>query len=127
MPATAKPVMPSKVLKSARHVSDLLALWALCENRTCRKLGQCRAVPPRCWSECMELAPDAASEFVFTLLEGKEENLSFEDALADVPEELVAEWSAWHEAVTRITGRPSMKPRRGEARAVGADARATPE
>jgi hypothetical protein len=100
-----------KSLKSARHVSDMMALWALCEQPACRKLGRCRAVPLTCLKECIELVPDGAGAFVFALFEGKDEGLPFEEALARVPEELGEEWRNWHNAVTRITGRPSMLPR----------------
>lgn len=106
----AKRVLPTNMLKSARHISDMLALWALCEQRGCRTRGQCSAVPPTCWKNCIKLTPGPVSEFVFTLFSGREQNLSFDEALRRVPEELGEEWSAWHDAVTRMTGRPSMKP-----------------
>jgi hypothetical protein len=114
MPEVAtKLTISPKRLQSARDISDMLVLWALCKHRACRKAGQCRVVPITCWDECMDLAPGPARDFVFALFDGKEYDLSFEDALAKVPEELGEEWCAWHEAVRKMTGRPSFKPQPG--------------
>jgi hypothetical protein len=105
--------MHANILKAARSVSNLMALWALCRHRACRRLGQCRAVPLTCWDECIELAPAAVSEFVFTLF-AQQENFDLDDALARVPEEVGEEWQTWHEAVRRMTGPRSYKPRRDD-------------
>ena len=98
-----------KSLQAARNYSDLMALWALCEQRTCRKLGRCRAVPLTCLRDCMELVPQGAGAFVLALFGGKDQGFSFDEALARIPDDLHEEFSIWHQAVTRMTGRPSME------------------
>ena len=112
MSARKRTLSPAKI-KTARNVSDMLALWPLCAKPACRKAGACRALPLTCLNACLPFVPKAAGAFVFALFDGKEENLCYDDALAQVPEELREEWMQWHGAIARITGRPSLRPAAG--------------
>ena len=109
MTAKTTQISPQR-LKSARHVSDMFGLWPLCADPACRKAGACRAARPTCWTKCLPLVPADAGAFVHALFEGKSENLSYDAALARIPDELKERWANWHLALARITGRPSFAP-----------------
>jgi hypothetical protein len=88
----------------------MFGLWPLCAEPACRKLGACRAARPTCLAKCLPLVPVEAGAFVYALYQGKEEKLSYADSLARIPDGLKEEWANWHAALSRITGRPSLKP-----------------
>jgi hypothetical protein len=108
MPET-RPVFSPEKLHSARNGSDLIGMWPLCREAACRKAGQCRAPFPVCYRECLHLVPPRAAAFAFALDEVREGKLSFEEVVAQMPDEIKEEWDNWHKALERITGRASMK------------------
>lgn len=114
-----RPLISGNMLRSARNVSDMLALWSLCREQKCRKAGTCRVTQMTCWHECLDLVPGPVLAFVFGLFESREEEkLSFKEALARIPEPWHEQWSIWHQTVARITGRPSLNPARHGARSL---------
>jgi hypothetical protein len=108
MTDTVAPVNEAERLNSARSLSNLLALWAMCEHRTCRKSGRCRAVPLTCLKNCADYVPSDVGGFVWGLFQDKADGLSFDESFENASEELAGEFFAWHEAVSRITGRETL-------------------
>jgi hypothetical protein len=91
--------------ESRRNLSEMLALWAVCPRAACRKAGGCRGRNADCLPRDAEKVPLAARLFVLTLFSGKEDGLAYDDALARIPDELAADYAAWHATVAALHGR----------------------
>jgi hypothetical protein len=83
---------------SYRTISDLVPLWPVCPRGTCRKAARCRATRNECSRYASEV-PEDARLWVLALFSGRDDNLSFEDALARIPDDLNQAWLDWRSSV----------------------------
>jgi hypothetical protein len=91
--------------KDWRTLSDLLNIWGLCGRSACKRARACHGDSRRCIPRCSPLVPEDARIWVAALMECKREGLCFDDARAQLPEDLEDAWTAWGEAVVRVAGR----------------------
>ena len=101
--SSSKNRMPGNA-KSWRPLSNMLALWALCDRSACHRAQTCRGDSRECIPRCGPFVPSDASAWAVELFACKNEGLSFEDARASLAPELEEAWVAWDMAVRRIAG-----------------------
>ncbi|MGE0750055.1 MAG: hypothetical protein AB7K64_05650 [Variibacter sp.] len=89
-----------------RLYSDMLALWALCEEPACRRERTCRGSEPHCFGAVGDLVPACALPFLAGFVAGQLDGVAFDAMLAQLPEGAVQHWAIWHAAVARIVERP---------------------
>lgn len=112
--ATTQP-LSDRELHALRVLSDLLALWALCEAPACRREGTCRGSEPHCFGDVGDLVPVCALPFLAGFVAGQLDRLPFDAMLARLPRGTLQHWFAWHAAVAQITGRASRHGAAGGA------------
>lgn len=107
-PAAAQPPLPGNT-QEWRALSNLLSLWALCDRAACRRARACRGDARRCIADCSHLVPPDVRIWVAELLACKRDGLSYDEARLSLPRELEQSWSAWNQAVFRITDRRARR------------------
>jgi len=85
-------------VQSQRTISDLVALWPLCHRSVCRKAARCRGTSNECFPYVVQV-PEKARLWVLALYSGRDDALSFDDALARIPDDLTQAWIAWRRSV----------------------------
>lgn len=98
---TMKPDSPSRDNMAAlRDWADLLSLWRLCHNATCRRARACRGEVRGCFRHNGALLPDGVCDFIAALAEAQEEKLTFGEAIARLRDTPSCEaLAAWNDAV----------------------------
>ena len=87
-----------------RLLSNHFAFWCLCEASTCRRARSCKGDPARCLDACMPLLPEDAHRGGLRVFEGHAEELSFDEAFARWPDEMLA-WTHWVNHLKKSRGR----------------------
>jgi hypothetical protein len=79
-----------------RFAANMLALWGLCANVTCRRAQRCKGDACDCVKRYAPLVPEDAREGVKAMIEGKLDGLSFDGAqdIAFDEVEAMIEWQA---------------------------------
>jgi hypothetical protein len=79
----------------ARMLSNTLMLWRLCLSARCQRNGKCKGDPHACLAIGGALLSDDVFYGGVAFLQGKADGLSFDDVLAQCPDELAAfgEWA----------------------------------
>jgi hypothetical protein len=110
--ATVQPLTDAE-RRTLRLYSDILALWALCEEPACRRERTCRGNEPHCFGAVGDLVPVCALPFLAGLVAGQMERLPFDAMLARLPEGAAQHWATWHAAVAQIVARPRARHNNG--------------
>jgi hypothetical protein len=71
------PSKPSEV-ETLRRLADLLCLWRLCGNASCRRAGACRGRVHLCPRRNFPFLPEGVREWFETFLAAKYAGVSFE-------------------------------------------------
>lgn len=85
--------------QALRRFADMLCLWRLCANPSCRRAQSCRGRAHLCAKRNFGAVPDGAREFFEALLAAKYAGLSFDEFKSEMelsPE--LASLSAWRRA-----------------------------
>jgi hypothetical protein len=116
--ATVQPLTEEE-RRTLRLYSDILALWALCEEPACRRERTCRGSEPHCFGAVGDLVPVCVLPFLAGLVAGQMERLPFDTMMARLPEGAAQHWAAWHAAVAQIVARPRSRHSDGGTAASG--------
>ena len=93
-----------------RQMSNIYGFWQLCGRAACRRAGRCSGDPNFCFDACMPLLSDAVVAGGEAFMEGRFQELSFDEALARWPQEITA-LATWRNAIGRPRrGRPGPRP-----------------
>jgi len=74
----------AKETEALRRFADLLCLWRLCANPSCRRARSCRGRPYLCGKRNVKLLPAPVREFFMAMLAAKWAGLPFEDFREDM-------------------------------------------
>jgi hypothetical protein len=77
-------------------MSNLMCLWGLCAKPACRRARKCRGEPRDCLARYAPLVPEEAREGIKAMIEGRRDNLSFDEVrdMADGEVDAAIEWMA---------------------------------
>jgi len=96
-----------------RAWADFLYLWRLCEGAACRRARRCKGNPHACFPRYAPLLPGEVQDYYSSLLQSREDGLSFEDAMSELQEEgLERALDDWRQAV-EASLHPHPEARRG--------------
>src|SRR5262249_12962350 len=98
-----------------RQGANGLGLYYVCGCALCRNTLSCRCNPSVCVPNGAPQVPEAVRAFVHHMLEAQEEDLSFEEALADCEESLFVAWECWIAGLAAGSGlkaSPAARPSR---------------
>lgn len=70
--------------QSFRLWADVLRLWRLCGNASCRRCRACRGKSRACFSANYPLLPDGVREYFDALGQAHRDGLTFDDALEEL-------------------------------------------
>lgn len=84
------------LIPALRWMSNMICLWSFCRNPACGRAQQCKRDPRFCLRRYAPLVPDEVRDGVKLMLEGRRDRKSYDDLLAEAPEEIAAveDWIA---------------------------------
>ena len=86
-----------------RAISNIYALWCLCDGATCRRAGRCASDPQHSHKTLLPLVSEDVFDEGSRMFEAQLEGLSFDELLRRYPDGLPS-LSRWTLAVTRRVG-----------------------
>jgi hypothetical protein len=90
-------------LEALRRCADMLCLWRLCANASCRRARSCRGRVHLCARRNFGAVPEGARDFFADFLAGKQAGLPFEafkEEMTDSDE--AAAFAAWCKAAKAL-------------------------
>jgi hypothetical protein len=83
-----------------RGWGNLLDLWHVCANTACERARCCRGKPGKCFTENFSRLPEGARDWFILLMTARQDDLSFDDAWAELTRlGLVDELANWQAVV----------------------------